>query len=187
MVGRAWNHGISAKRLCNSVATLIRGHPINESGNYNVKCDFQSFTFLCCFEHLLPVFKALVLTKMRTEIAILCDGLRGDGRKLIVEIVLVEVNEFDSVLNKVLGHTMELGFVLDCQNDKIRMIWQRAIIKLAGSGNSGVRALHSLLGRCEVFPHENVDVILVAVLRVWHRSSPKGQSGRKCFLMMYSS
>lgn len=93
--------------------------------------------------------------------------LRSDGRKLMVEIVLVEVNEFDAVLNEVLRNSVQLGFVLNCQNDKIRMIRQGAEIKRRGSFNGGVRGLHSLLRGRKVFPHKDVDVILVVVnLRV---------------------
>ena len=111
---------------------------------------------------------------MRTEIAVFSDGLGGNSRKLIFVISLVEMNELDAVLDKVFGHTVELGFVLDCQNDKKWMIWQGAEIKLFGSADGGVRALYRLLRGREVFPHENVDVILLVVvvsLRFWsHRS-----------------
>ena len=119
--------------------------------------------------HLLPVLEALILTKVRTEIAVFSDGLCGNSRKLVIEIVLVEMNEFNSVLDKVFCHTMKLGFVLDCQNDKIRMIWQRAEIKLFGSGDGRMRALYGNLRGCKVFPHKDVNIIFVAVLRVWHR------------------
>jgi hypothetical protein len=161
----------------------------SEGRNFFRKSQLHFLSFSSCFyKHLLPVFKALVLTKVRTEIAILCDGLRGNGRKLVVQIGLIEVNEFDSVLNKVFCHTMELGFVLSCQKHKMWMIWQVSTIECYGGFPCGVRCLHCLLGSSKVFPYKDVDIIFVAVLRVWHRSSPKGvKMTVKRLLYEYSS
>lgn len=81
---------------------------------------------LCCFLDLLWMLEELILTKESTPIIELIDWFGGDSRKLMVQIGLVEMNEFYAILMQVLCNPMDFGFVLSRQQDDMRMIWQFA-------------------------------------------------------------
>lgn len=122
---------------------------------------------LCCFlDTSFLMLEELILTEERTLIVELVDRFGSDGRKLMIQIGFVEVNKANFVLEQVLCDPCQFGFVLGCQQDDMRMIWQIAEIKHLGSFNGRMRALHGLLSGCKVLPYKDVNVVLVGLVAV---------------------
>jgi len=65
-------------------------------------------------------------------------------------------------------HPEQLGFVLDCQNYEIRMVWQIAETEFGSGIDSGVTALNRLLRGRQVFPDKDVDIVFEGLCVRFH-------------------